>query len=48
MAEPKLIRGTLAGVTVQVDQQTAERLGSDFQPESKGAAKKAAPKSNSK
>ena len=48
MAETSTVRGTLGGVTVQVDQQTAERLGSDFQPEKKASASKAAPKSTSK
>ena len=41
MADTKTVRGTLNGVAVQVDEETAERLGSAFEPE-KATAKKAA------
>ena len=43
MAEAKTVRGTLAGVAVVTSKETAEALGSAFEPE-KAAAKKAAAK----
>jgi hypothetical protein len=49
MADVKTVRGTLHGATVETSVENAERLGSDFQPESKKApATKAASKSDSK
>ena len=39
---PKTVRGTLSGVTVQTTEETAQALGSSFEPEEKTAAKKAA------
>lgn len=51
MAEQKMIQGTLTqptgGVSVQVSEETAKLLGSDFEP-TKGAAKKATSSSSSK
>lgn len=40
--KPKTVRGTLHGATVETSEANAERLGSDFQPEKKAPAKKAA------
>ena len=48
MADVKTVRGTLHGAKVETSVENAERLGSDFKPESKTPAKKAAAKSNSK
>lgn len=42
MADVKTVRGTLHGATVETSEENAERLGSDFQPEVKASAKKAA------
>ena len=44
--EPQLVRGTIGGVTVQVSEETAEALGSDFEQE-KATARKAASSSKS-
>lgn len=35
---PKVVRGTLAGSTVQMSEETAKLLGSDFQPENSSDA----------
>lgn len=47
MADVKVVRGTLGGVTVETSEENAERLGSTFEPE-KPATKRAAAKSDSK
>jgi hypothetical protein len=47
MADPKVVRGTLGGVTVQASEETAEQLGASFEPE-KATAKKAATSKTSK
>ena len=47
MADVKTVRGTLHGATVETSEANAERLGSDFQPEKKAPAKKAASSSKS-
>lgn len=44
MADVKTVRGTLDGATVETSVENAERLGSDFKPEPKPPAKKAAAK----
>ena len=41
MADVKVVRGTIAGVTVETSEENAERLGSTFEPEKKATAKKA-------
>jgi hypothetical protein len=38
--KPKLVRGTVAGATVQTTEENAEQLGAQFEPE-KAPAKKA-------
>jgi len=48
MADVKTVRGTLHGATVETSEANAERLGSDFQPEKKASAKKAAPSKSEK
>ena len=41
MAEkPKTVRGTVAGAVVETSEENAARLGADFTPEKKAAAKK--------
>ena len=42
MAEPKVVRGTLGGVTVQVSEEVANLLGGAFEPEKTPAKKTAA------
>lgn len=42
MADVKTVRGTLHGATVETSEENAARLGSDFTPEKKAPAKKAA------
>ena len=37
--DPKVVRGSLEGVSVQVSEETAANLGASFEPE-KAAAKK--------
>jgi hypothetical protein len=32
MADPKVVRGTLGGVTVTTTEETADLLGSSFEP----------------
>lgn len=44
MADAKLVRGTLAGATVQTSVENAERLGSAFEPEKKSAPAKSTSK----
>ncbi len=39
--KPKLVRGTVAGATVETTEENAARLGAQFEPEKKAAAKKA-------
>lgn len=39
--KPKMVRGTVAGGTVEIPEEKAERMGSAFEPE-KTTAKKAA------
>ena len=46
MADPKVVRGTLAGVTVQVSEDTADLLGSAFEPEKTTAKKASSSKSS--
>jgi hypothetical protein len=41
MADPKVVRGTLGGVTVQTSEETAALLGSSFEAEKATASKKA-------
>lgn len=50
MADIKTVRGTLHGAVVETSVENAERLGSDFEPESstKAPAKKAAASKSSK
>ena len=49
MAGVETVRGTLHGAVVETSKENAERLGSDFQPEtSKAPAKKAAASKSSK
>lgn len=40
MAEQKTVQGTYNGVSVQVSQETAELLGSDFEPASSSSSSK--------
>ena len=47
MAETKTVRGTVAGVTVSVSEETADLLGSSFEPEKTTAKKTASSKSSS-
>ena len=46
MADPKVVRGTLDGVTVQVTEETAELLGSAFEQEKTTAKKASSSKSS--
>lgn len=39
MADVKVVRGSLAGVTVQVNEETAGLLGSAFEPEASRSSK---------
>lgn len=39
--EPKMVRGTVAGGTVEIPEEKAARMGSAFEPETKAPAKKA-------
>ena len=48
MADVKLVRGTVAGATVETSEENAERLGALFTPESKSTAKKASSSKSSK
>lgn len=47
MAEPKVVRGTIGGVTVTTSEENAERLGATFEPE-KTTAKKASSSKSTK
>lgn len=38
--KPKLVRGTVAGATVQTTEENAARLGAQFEPESKSSSSK--------
>jgi hypothetical protein len=44
MADAKMVRGTLAGATVETSEEIAARLGSAFEPE-KSTAKRSSAKS---
>ncbi len=44
--KPKLVRGTVAGATVQTTEENAERLGAQFEPEKASAKKSTSSKSS--
>lgn len=43
--KPKMVRGTVAGATVETSEENAERLGAQFAPEKASAKKSTSSKS---
>ena len=46
MADVKVVRGTVAGVTVETAEENAERMGSAFEPEKSTTKKSSSSKSS--